>query len=217
MAKKLPRGQINRKNKYTLKVLTDLMNELDQKYSIKVGIIGQNASTQHSDSGLTNAELGAIHEFGATINVTDKMRAYLHYIGIHLKPDTKTIVIPTRSFLRMPLLSGEFKEYLLNRIGLYDESDFGRGKEAKQQTREGNLELALAKIEENPDIMKKIANWIAAEALVRVQDAFNTGGFGKWAPISEITKQNRKNDKESPPLTDSGDLRNSITAEVEKV
>lgn len=37
---------------------------------------------------------------GCTIPVTDKMRAYLHRIGVHLKPTTTQIVIPERSFLR---------------------------------------------------------------------------------------------------------------------
>lgn len=194
------------------------MKDLDQKYSIRVGIIGEDAYTVHPDSGLTNAHLGAIHEFGCTINVTDKMRAYLHHIGIHLKPDTNTIVIPTRSFLRMPLLSDEFKSYLYDNIGLYEGKEFAVSrKEGKKMAREQNFELAVMKMGENPKIMEQIANWIAAEALTRVQDAFITGGFGKWANISGITEANRKNDKSSPPLTDSGDLMNSITAEVKKV
>lgn len=44
--------------------------------------------------------LAAIHEYGCKIPVTDKMRAYLHGIGVHLKPSTTLIVIPERSFLR---------------------------------------------------------------------------------------------------------------------
>lgn len=44
--------------------------------------------------------LAAIHEYGCKINVTPKMRAYLHYQGIHLKADTTVIVIPERSFIR---------------------------------------------------------------------------------------------------------------------
>lgn len=44
--------------------------------------------------------LAGIHEYGCTITVTPKMRAYLHHIGVHLKPSTKQIVIPERSFLR---------------------------------------------------------------------------------------------------------------------
>lgn len=44
--------------------------------------------------------LAAIHEYGCTIPVTDKMRAYLHRIGVHLRRSTTQIVIPERSFLR---------------------------------------------------------------------------------------------------------------------
>lgn len=44
--------------------------------------------------------LAAIHEYGCTIKVTPKMRAYLHSIGVHLKSSTTQIVIPERSFLR---------------------------------------------------------------------------------------------------------------------
>lgn len=44
--------------------------------------------------------LAAIHEYGCTIPVTAKMRAYLHGIGVHLKKSTTQIVIPERSFLR---------------------------------------------------------------------------------------------------------------------
>lgn len=211
--------RINKKNKQTLASLVRLMKDIDQKYSIKVGIIGEKAQEQHSDSGLTNAELGAIHEFGCTINVTDKMRAYLHHIGIHLRPDTTTIVIPTRSFLRMPLLSDEFKNYLMTDNGIiqiFEAKDFS-GKGRKQEAREMNIELAEMVMDKNATFMESLAQWIAIESLRRVRDAFNTGGLGKWAPISEITKQNRTKDKSSPPLTDTGQLRNSITAEVKKV
>lgn len=47
-----------------------------------------------------NAWLAAIHEYGCTIVVTPKMRAYLHRQGLHLKDSTTTIRIPERSFLR---------------------------------------------------------------------------------------------------------------------
>lgn len=41
-----------------------------------------------------------LNEYGCTIPVTNKMRAYLHRIGVHLKKSTTKIVIPERSFLR---------------------------------------------------------------------------------------------------------------------
>lgn len=210
-------GQINKKNKQTIQALVNLMKDLDQKYSIRVGIIGEKAAEKHPDSGLTNAELGAIHEFGATINVTEKMRGYLHKIGIHLKKDTTSIVIPTRSFLRMPLLSGDFKDYLLSKIGISDIDALGKDAEGKQLVRQHNVEQAQKALKGDYRIIEKIANMVAAEALAMVQNAFESGGFGKWAPISPITKANRKKDKSSPPLTDTGELKNSITAEVRKV
>lgn len=44
--------------------------------------------------------LAAIHEYGLDIEVTDKMRNYLHSQGLHLNPNTKYIHIPERAFLR---------------------------------------------------------------------------------------------------------------------
>lgn len=47
-----------------------------------------------------HAWLARIHEYGCTIPVTDKMRAYFHHIGVHLRRSTTAIIIPERSFLR---------------------------------------------------------------------------------------------------------------------
>lgn len=46
------------------------------------------------------AWLAGIHEYGCKIKVTDKMRAYLHSYGLHLKDGTEYITIPERAFLR---------------------------------------------------------------------------------------------------------------------
>lgn len=46
------------------------------------------------------AMIAAVHEYGARIKVTDKMRGYLASQGLHLKADTTHIVIPERSFMR---------------------------------------------------------------------------------------------------------------------
>lgn len=46
------------------------------------------------------AWLAGIHEYGCKIPVTDKMRAYLHTQGLHLKASTEFITIPERAFLR---------------------------------------------------------------------------------------------------------------------
>lgn len=44
--------------------------------------------------------LAGIHEYGCTIKITPKMRAWLHRNGLHVKESTTQIVIPERSFLR---------------------------------------------------------------------------------------------------------------------
>ena len=53
--------------------------------------------------------IAAVHEFGCTIAVTPKMRAYLHHQGVHLRASTQYIHIPPRPFLRPVLLGSEFK------------------------------------------------------------------------------------------------------------
>ena len=195
-------GQINKK---TISALEDLIKALDKKVSIRVGIIGNKAIEKHPDSNLTNAQLGAIHEFGADIQVTDKMRGYFwHKYGIHLKK--KVIHIPARSFLRDTLLSKEGKEELLEKVGL-DVKD-----------KEFNRELVKYKTMIDGDYFLALCEQIGMNAVEMVQTAFYIGGRpNKWQPITEFTKAHRKNDPESPPLTDSGQLRDSITYEVKEI
>lgn len=56
------------------------------------------------------ANIAAVHEFGATVPVTEKSRAYLHSIGIHLKASTQFIRIPPRPFLGPVLRDAAFQE-----------------------------------------------------------------------------------------------------------
>ena len=70
-----------------IKVLRDL-----ERMHVEVGIFGENDSQILIIAG--------VHEFGAKIQVTPKMRNFLHSIGIHLRKETETINIPERSFLR---------------------------------------------------------------------------------------------------------------------
>lgn len=65
------------------------IKQVDGK-SVNVGVLG----------GGEQAWLASIHEYGCKIAVTDKMRAYLHRQGLHLKKSTTHIVIPERAFLR---------------------------------------------------------------------------------------------------------------------
>lgn len=202
-SRKLSKGQINKKNADCIKALKNLMEDLNQKVSIRVGIIGDKARQKHPDSDLTNADLGAIHEFGAHITVTKKMRGYFWYKwGIHLSKNE--IVIPARSFLRDTLLSDDGKKELIDRVGL-------------DEDRELNKEFAKYKMMIDGDFFVALCEQVGMKAVEMVQTAFYVGGRpNKWQKITEFTKANRKNDPESPPLTDSGQLRDSITYEVKK-
>ena len=70
-----------------IKVLRDL-----ERMHVEVGIFGENDSQILIIAG--------VHEFGAKIQVTPKMRNFLHSIGIHLRKETEAINIPERSFIR---------------------------------------------------------------------------------------------------------------------
>jgi len=62
----------------------------------------------------TNVKYARIHEFGGTINVTKKMRGFLHYKGIHLRKNTTNINIPARPFLRPALEDAGNQREVLN-------------------------------------------------------------------------------------------------------
>lgn len=191
-------------SKKILKALNILMKDLDKKVSIRVGIIGSQAYEEHPHTDLTMAHLGAIHEFGATIQVTEKMRAYLHHIGIHLKPETTTITIPARSFLRDTFFNSQAKERLM---------DVGHLAE-----RELNKEYFEYKMMDNPEFFMDVCEEIGAKALEMVQDSFVAGGYPtQWTPISEVTRKNRIGAPNNPPLQDTGDLMDSISVEVKEV
>lgn len=76
----------------------NLVKEL-QEIKDKEITVGIQADEIDAD-GKNLAYIGAVHEFGKEIKVTDKMRGYLHAQGLHLKKTTKVIKIPQRSFLR---------------------------------------------------------------------------------------------------------------------
>ena len=60
-------------------------------YTYSVGL-----TEETHPGGLPMEQLGRILEYGARIRVTPKMRAYLHWRGLHLKKETEFITIPSR-------------------------------------------------------------------------------------------------------------------------
>lgn len=192
-------------SKRILKELDKLMEALGQKVEIDIGILGEQAYEKHPHSDLTMSHLGAIHEFGATIPVTDKMRNYLHYQGIHLKSNTTEVKIPARSFLRDTFFNSEAKERLMDTAMLGESSELNREYFEYKQTLDPNFFMAICQA-------------IGAKGLQMVQDSFRAGGYPtKWQPITEYTKQHRIGDASQPPLSDTGDLRDSIRSRVRKV
>lgn len=99
-----------------------------------------------------------------------------------------TSKMPARSFLRMPLT--EYLNKYLEKSGVFSEHHL------KQLLKEGNL-IPLFKT-------------IAVQAEAVVAEAFDTGGFGKWA---KWKNPNYKNNT-GQVLVDTQQLRNSITSEV---
>ena len=146
--------------------LEKLVKNLGRKYYVDIGILGETNETV--EGGLTLAGLGAVHEFG-----TDRAGR-----------GNKT-VIPERSFIRMPLESGqaEIEKAVEPRI--------------KALLEKGDIE----------GIFKLIG--IAAEA--RIQEAFETAGFGEWDPNADTTVERKGSDQ---PLIDDGSLRKAITSKV---
>lgn len=108
-------------------------------------------------------------------------------IGMYHEFGTSTI--PQRSFLRMPL-SEVFPE-VLEKSGAFDKS-------------------TLKEVADTASIkpwLRKIA--LLAEATI--QEAFDTGGFGKWAPHSPNTHSTT-----GQLLVDTGQLRNAVFVEVKE-
>lgn len=74
--------------------VNDLLKVLEafENTKIEIGIL--------SSAGEKMLMIANVNEFGISIDVTPKMRGYLHSIGIHLKKTTTQIHIPERSFIR---------------------------------------------------------------------------------------------------------------------
>ena len=115
------------------------------------------------------------------------------------------INIPARSFLRVPLLSKQGKERILDKVAL------------SADDRELNKAIAEIGKASNPNFMRELCEAIGMEAYNLVIDTFSLGGFPeKWQPTSEWSKKNRKYNPANPTLIDSGDLRESISYEVKE-
>lgn len=155
--------------------------------SVRAGIF---ADATNADTGKSIAQYAIYNEFGATIRVTPKMRAWLHYQGIHLRKDTDVINIPPRPFMRTVAKSDAPKKWVAGMV------KFLKGKETDPKAWLDALggcgeQMAL-------DIVNSIQN-------------------GRWTPNSPATvKMKADKGKVEPdhPLIDTGDMMRAVRSEV---
>lgn len=176
------------------KILTGKLKKISQMlgkhYTVKIGINAKDNVPVSENMDL--ASIGAVQEYGAKINVTPKMRAFLrHNFGINLKKTTTQINIPARSWLYEPIKDKGFRKLIYEFIG--------------------DQKLFEEYADEN--IMKQLANLIGEAGLLQIQKAFENSGInGEWAPNSPVTIAKKGSSK---PLIADGDLRGHVTFEVE--
>lgn len=159
------------------KKLNNFIRALETKDVVRIGIMGAKGNRNayagvrkvggHKIHGskkaaLTNAEIGAIMEFGSFSRG-----------------------IPMRSFLRMPLMAKSGDIIRIAAGGLRSFAD--EGVKAR--------------------VLKRMG--IAAENAI--QDAFDTGGFGRWAKLAPATIKAKHS---SAILIDSAQLRFSVSSMV---
>lgn len=131
----------------------------------KVARVGVLAATnqREDDQGVTNAEIGLVHEFGS-----------------------KTQGIPERSFLKLPL---EMKRKELMKV----------------------LDSGAAKAAFEANDTEKIFELLGLKAEEIIQGAFESGGYGMWPALSQITVKKKGS---SAILIDEGELRRAIISDV---
>lgn len=179
--------------------LNKLIRVLKKEKKVRIGIIGSQATAAHdSESGLTNAKLGAVHEFGADIKhpggtpykilANGKAQFVKKSDGADL-PVTQPheIHIPRRSFLLDPL-----KEKLPKEIKQLKKYIFKQIFEKKA-----------------PD---DFYNKLLEISLKIVKGAFDDGGYGQWKSLTAASRRRKRGTDKI--LMDTRGLRDSITGKI---
>lgn len=168
------------KYKHFLKQLSDM------RLGVKAGI----------PKGATNPETGdsipyyaAINEFGMTIPVTPKMRAWMHYQGIHLKKSTSVIKIPARPFLRD---SGE--QNLTKWVATIHRGVKGHA--------------------DSPNEWRKAMNGVGEVMKLDIIDTIQNGSFAANAPMTVRMKEAKGKTEPDHPLIDTGYMQQVVAFEV---
>lgn len=203
----IPDGQVNSRNSKTLQKIKDLMTDLSEKHSIKVGVLQPEGSQKVPDADITRAELAAVHEFGATINhpggqpyiiKEDGMAQFVSKDKGEGLPKTKPhqINIPARSFLRVPILGPKGAAEIRKAVEFTisdNIQDLSRDKQVK--------------------MMDDMVHRVAETALREVQKAFYNNTIKP--PTKESSKKKRKYNPAANTLIDSGQLQRSISYAID--
>ena len=148
---------------------------------------GTNFAGQTVSSNEELLKIAWVHEFGCDIDVTPKMRAWLHHNGIHLKKETTKIHIPERSYIRRAVADGKV--------------------DAQNAYSELINQMILGKMD-----VDKVLDGLGKYVM---QEMYSQLGNGA-KPVSSLTLERRKISPEPTPLNDTGNLRDHITYRVEK-
>lgn len=151
-------------------------------------VVGVISDKEHSEgSEITLKELAAVHEYGVTIKVTDAMRGFFAAVGYPLSPDTTTIDIPERSFIRR---TADKKKDQIRRDG----------KKLLQQLVQGRLSAQ--------GLMDKLGTLVVSMIQQTIDDVDSPA-------LSQMTKDLRSGESGGEsPLQDTGRLWQSIDYEV---
>jgi len=161
--------------------IKDAIEALGKKH-ILVGILGE------ADSEIKM--IAQVHEYGCTITVSPKMRAYLHYTGLHLKQTTGTVNIPERSFIRASF-------------------------ESKQPEIRAIINAAVFKMFAREISADEAAERIGAQLAQLVQNFIRDGEVRP--PISQYTKEHRTSTTDTPLFDTGTHIVDHITYAIEEV
>ena len=156
---------------------------------VKAGILEK--STNANNAGGANiASYAFWNEFGVSrIPVTPKMRAYMHYRGVHLKQDTTFLSIPPRPFMRTVA-----KERPKVWVGTMVQHIRGRAKD--------------------PAIWKQALGKAGEQMVKDIQNSIQNGSWTLNAPLTVKWKAERGKSQPDKPLVDTGDMLHAVDFEV---
>ena len=153
---------------------------------VKAGIL---EGATNKAGGANIASYAFWNEFGTTIPVTPKMRAYMHYNGVHLKKDTTSISIPPRPFMRT-VAKERPKVWIGTMVGHI------RGRAS------------------NPAVWKDALGKAGEQMMRDIQNSIQNGSWTPNAPLTVKWKAERGKSQPDKPLFDTGAMFAAVSFEV---